>query len=86
MKLSGKVALVTGAAHRVGRAIALALAAEGADIVLHYGGSAAAAQETAAEITAMGRRVLPHQADMARWDAAEGLGMPRWRISARSTS
>lgn len=65
MDLRGRVALVTGAAHRVGRAIALALAAEGADLVLHYGRSAEAAEATAAEIRALGRRVWPLQADLA---------------------
>lgn len=74
MKLQGKIALVTGAAHRVGRAIALELAKEGADVVVHYGASAAAAQETAAEIRALGRNVLLHQADMGSWPAAEALG------------
>ncbi len=74
MKLQGKVALVTGAAHRVGKAIALALAQEGADIVVHYGGSESAARETASEIEAMGRRVLLHQADMGSWDAVTALG------------
>jgi pteridine reductase len=74
MKLAGKVALVTGSAHRVGKAIALALAAEGADIVVHYGGSADAAHETAAEISALGRRVLVQRADMGSWAEAEALG------------
>lgn len=74
MKMQGKIALVTGAAHRVGRAIALAAAQEGADIVVHYGSSAAAAHETAAEIESLGRRVLLHQADMGSWSAAEALG------------
>jgi NAD(P)-dependent dehydrogenase (short-subunit alcohol dehydrogenase family) len=74
MKLAGKTALVTGAAHRVGKVIALALAQEGADIVVHYGGSADAANETAREIEALGRRALLHQADMGNWDAASTLG------------
>ena len=74
MKLLGKVALVTGAAHRVGKAMALALAGEGAVIVVHYGGSADAAQDTAREIEALGRRVLLAQADMGNWDAAAALG------------
>jgi pteridine reductase len=73
-KLSGKVALVTGAAHRVGKVIALALAREGADVVVHYGGSEAAGRETAAEIEALGRRVLLAQADMSQWDEARALG------------
>jgi NAD(P)-dependent dehydrogenase (short-subunit alcohol dehydrogenase family) len=74
MKLLNKVALVTGGAHRVGRLMALALAREGADIVLHYGGSAAAAKETACEVEALGRRVLVARADMSQWDEAIALG------------
>ena len=74
MKLAGKVALVTGAAHRVGKAIALALAREGADIVVHYGSSAGPAQETAREIEALGRRTLVAQADMGNWASASELG------------
>jgi len=74
MKLHGKVALVTGAAHRVGKAIALALAREGADIVVHYGRSAGPAQETAREIEALGRRAFVAQADMGDWQSASNLG------------
>jgi pteridine reductase len=74
MKLAGKTAIVTGAAHRVGKVIALALAQEGADIVVHYGGSADAAKATAREIEALGRRALLHQADMGNWDSAAALG------------
>jgi NAD(P)-dependent dehydrogenase (short-subunit alcohol dehydrogenase family) len=47
--LSGKVILVTGAAKRIGRGIALRLASEGARVLIHYGESADAARETAAE-------------------------------------
>ncbi|MBI5960795.1 MAG: SDR family oxidoreductase [Chloroflexi bacterium] len=64
MNLSGKVALVTGGAHRVGKAITLALAQQGAQIVLHYGTSAQAAQDTAQEIEALGGRAVPIQADL----------------------
>jgi pteridine reductase len=65
MNLQDKVALVTGAAHRVGKAIALALAQEGAHIVLHYGASVDAARRTADEIAALGVEVFPFQADLA---------------------
>ena len=65
---------MTGGAHRVGRAICLALAAEGADIVLHYGSNAEAAARTADEIRAMGRRVAVLQADLSTWPAARDLG------------
>ncbi len=64
MQITGSTALVTGAAHRVGRGIALALAREGADIILHYGSSADRARETAAEIAGMGVRALAVQADL----------------------
>ena len=52
--LQGKVALVTGAARRLGKAIALALADEGMHIMVHYGASAQAAEETVTAITAKG--------------------------------
>ena len=61
--LAGKKALVTGAARRIGRAIALALAREGADIVVHYSASEKAALDTCREITDMGRRAWPLKAD-----------------------
>jgi pteridine reductase len=63
--LSGKVALVTGAAVRVGRSIAVALAGAGADIALHYLSSEAAAKETAAEIRSLARRCVALAADLA---------------------
>lgn len=49
MRLAGKVVLVTGAAKRIGRGIALKLAQEGARVAIHYGGSAAEARATAEE-------------------------------------
>ncbi|AKP57998.1 3-oxoacyl-ACP reductase FabG [Mycobacteroides abscessus] len=70
MSLSGKefegqVALVTGASRGIGRSIALALAEHGADIALHYGNSKPAAEEVAEKISALGRRVLLCQGDIA---------------------
>ena len=49
MTLEGKVVLVTGGARRIGRSIALALAAEGAKVAIHYGSSEAEARQTADE-------------------------------------
>lgn len=70
MELRGSAALVTGGAHRVGRAIVLGLAEAGADLVLHYGRSAEAAEETAAEAAGRGARVRLVSADLRDAGAA----------------
>ena len=59
------VALVTGAAQRLGRAIALDLAAHGHDVAVHYRRSADAAAETVARIEALGARAVALQADLS---------------------
>lgn len=64
--LAGKVALVTGAAKRIGRSVALRLASEGADVVVNYRGSKREADEVVAEIAAMGRRGAALHADVTR--------------------
>lgn len=66
MELRGITALVTGAAHRVGRAIALGLAGAGADLVVHFHSSGDAAAATVADIAALGVRVRPVSGDLAR--------------------
>jgi pteridine reductase len=66
MDPTGKVALVTGGARRVGKAISLALADAGADVVVNYNESAAEAEETVREIEQRGRRALAVQADVSR--------------------
>jgi len=65
MELHGKVALVTGGAVRVGKAIAVALARSGADVAFSYHTSGDAARETQQELESLGRRVLARQADAA---------------------
>jgi len=60
-----KVALVTGAAKRLGRSIALALAAAGWDIVVHYGASRQDAERTVDEIRALGRRACALQCELS---------------------
>jgi NAD(P)-dependent dehydrogenase (short-subunit alcohol dehydrogenase family) len=66
MELNGKVALVTGAARRVGRAIALALASRGAILAVHYRNSAAQAAETIATIEAAGGVARAFHADLEK--------------------
>ncbi len=68
LPFEGRVALVTGAARRVGRSIALRLAAEGAAVVVNYRSSKAEAEQVAKEITSSGRRALAWQADVSRRD------------------
>lgn len=64
--LSGKVALVTGAAKRIGRSVALRLAAEGADVVVNYRNSKKEADEVVAQIAATGTRAIAVQADVGK--------------------
>ena len=66
-------ALVTGGAQRLGRAIALELAAQGWSIALHYRSSAAQAQTTAQDIEALGVRCVLLQADLSDATAVESL-------------
>lgn len=65
MELKQKVALITGSAKRVGKALALALAEQGCNIIIHYGHSAEAAQKTVNEIKAQG---------VEAWAVSAGLG------------
>ena len=57
-------ALVTGGGKRIGRAVSLELARAGFDVVIHYGGSREAADETADEVRALGRRAATVQGDL----------------------
>jgi pteridine reductase len=70
---SGRVALVTGGARRVGKAIALALAERGADIVIHFNSGAAEAEATAAEVRALGVRAAVVQGDLSDTAVAQQL-------------
>ncbi|MGZ9159551.1 MAG: 3-oxoacyl-[acyl-carrier-protein] reductase [Candidatus Limnocylindrales bacterium] len=71
--LTGKAALVTGGSRGIGRAIALRLATQGADVAFSYKGNAAAAADTTAAIEALGRRALAIQADVSDVSAADGV-------------
>ncbi len=68
MELSDKVALVTGGAKRVGRAIVLELARGGCDVVVHYRRSEADAASVASAVTAMGRRASTVKGDLSNPD------------------
>ncbi|QUJ75614.1 SDR family oxidoreductase [Sulfitobacter albidus] len=69
-------ALVTGAGHRLGRAMAIYLGARGYDVAVHYASSAQGAQETVAAVEKTGARAVAIQADLLDLDAMEGL-LPR---------
>jgi len=71
-ELAGKVALVTGASRGIGRAIALRLAEAGAAVAVHYGNSAAAADETVAAIRAAGGTAHAVRADLSPQGGAGG--------------
>jgi NAD(P)-dependent dehydrogenase (short-subunit alcohol dehydrogenase family) len=73
MNLDGKVALVTGGATRVGRAISLALARCGADVVVNYNSSADEALRTQADIVALGRVALPFKADVSQGGQVQSM-------------
>lgn len=74
MDLTGKVALVTGGAKRVGRAVALHLAEAGCDVAITYRSSGEEAAATAEAIERRGRRAWALRADLARAEAVEPLG------------
>jgi len=71
--LSGKSAVVTGGSRGLGRAIALRLARQGAEVAFSYRGNEAASKETVAGIEGVGRKALAIQADVTDPAAAEGL-------------
>jgi pteridine reductase len=73
VQLAGKAALVTGAGRRVGRALAVGLAAAGCDVAAHYSSSATGAEETARDIKQLGRKAGLIHADLRDATAARGL-------------
>lgn len=73
LNLSGKVALVTGGSRGIGRAIALALGAQGAAVAVHYRSQSTAAQQVVESITAQGGRAVALPADLIQTGAADAL-------------
>ncbi len=73
VKLEGKVALVTGGAVRIGRALALTLAGRGVKVALHYGSSTKAAALTVAAIHDLGGKAEAFQADLRDTARIDGL-------------
>jgi NAD(P)-dependent dehydrogenase (short-subunit alcohol dehydrogenase family) len=73
VRYASQNALVTGASRRIGRAIALGLAADGWSVAVHYFGSAGDARAVVAEIEAAGGRAAAVQADLSREEEASGL-------------
>ncbi len=71
--LSGKVAIVTGASRGIGRAIAIALATEGAKVVVNYARSEAAAQEVVKAITDQGGEAIAIQGDVSDAEQVQNL-------------
>jgi pteridine reductase len=73
MELEDSVALVTGSGVRIGRALALALARQGAHLAIHYHASADAAEDTVQEIRALGRQAIRLQADLSHFGEMRAL-------------
>ncbi len=71
--MTSSLALVTGAAHRLGKAFALSLASMGYSIALHYRGSADEAKKTVKEIRALGVDCIPIRADLTKPEKIEFL-------------
>ena len=71
--LSGKCAVVTGGSRGIGRAIALRLAEQGANVAFSFKGNAEAAHATQADIAALGRQAVAIQADVSQPESADAL-------------
>ena len=73
MRLKDKIAVVTGASRGVGRAIALAYAREGAQVVVNYASNEGAADQVVQEIEALGQKAIKIRGDVARKEEAAAV-------------
>ena len=73
MKLAGKTAIVTGGGRDIGRAVAIKLASEGANVAINYFSSSKGADETVAEIMAMGGKAMALQGDLNKQSDVDAL-------------
>ena len=72
-RLRDRIAIVTGASRGIGRAVALALASEGAKVVVNYASSSNAAEEVVAAITEAGGNAITAQADVSKVEQVDAL-------------
>jgi NAD(P)-dependent dehydrogenase (short-subunit alcohol dehydrogenase family) len=92
LPLNGRIALITGASQRIGRALALSLAGAGAAIAVHYGNDRLGAESTAEEARRQGAKAITLQADLSQADQAacmieeveSNLGVPTILINNAS--
>src|SRR5437867_2343329 len=73
MRLEGRTALVTGGSRGIGRAIALCLASEGADVAVNYVSRPEPAEEVASAIRGLGRRAFTVQGDVSNYESTAAM-------------
>ena len=73
MELEGRVALITGASRGIGQGIAKSMAEAGANIVVNYQRNRDGAEQTAADVEALGAKALLHQANVQNWDEVQTM-------------